>query len=285
MRQLTTLKLNFKFNKREKTLASVFLVFIVFFLYCQYVYIPQEKKIAAIKNDIKKKEDMINQMISQGYGNVSDLDAKIQGMDAEIEKLYQKVPNTENKSGLLVDFYNLAIKNHVVAQTITFGKLAHNDSFSRFQVSLEVLGTKQDVFNFIKGIEDYPRQSMISKIELEPKEGNMISAKILDEFYVLQEVKNDPLEYPFMDKKQGLNFLFDVFEQYNVTGEVYQSEDPTVKKNLDELPAGIATPARSNGVSELIFNSGGQSGSSVNNDEKKSKRRGKAQTLIPGLSR
>lgn len=240
---LSLKKPNVKLNlsKREKILASLFLLLAAFFLYYQYVFAVQEKNIAAIKNDIKSKEDMINQLTSQGYGDVSQLTVKIQEMDTEIEKFYEKIPNIANMPGLLVDFYKSAKKNNVSAQTITFGKLEVKDSYSSFLVSLDVLGTKSDVFNFIKEIEGYPRLSKISKIEFEPKEGNMILAKISDEFYVLNEVKADPLEYPFMDGQKSVGFVLDLFNQEEVAGvtaEIDQAGNIIVRNNGQTQRAG-----------------------------------------------
>ena len=113
-----------------------------------------------------------------GYGDVAQLTAKIEDLDNEIENFYEKVPNIKNVPGLLVDFYTSAKKNNVIAQTVTFGRLESKESYNSFQVSIDVLGAKRDVYSFIKEIEGYPRMSRISEVEFEPREGNMIMAKI-----------------------------------------------------------------------------------------------------------
>lgn len=210
---LKKLSVKLDLSRREKILVSLFLLLAVFFLYYQNVFAVQEKKITAIKNDIKIKEDMINQLTGQGYGNVSQLTARIQELDTEIEKFEERVPSIMNTPGLLVDFYKSARKNNVSAQTITFGKLEVKDNYSSFLVSLDVLGTKRDVFNFIKEVEGYPRLSKTLKVEFEPMEGHMILARISDEFYVMNEVKADPLKYPFMEGQKSVNFLLDLFKE------------------------------------------------------------------------
>lgn len=227
--KISNVKLNL--SKREKILASLFLLLAAFFLYYHYVFAVQEKKIAAIKKDIKSKEALIEQLTGQGCGNVSQLTARIQETDAEIEIFHRKVPNAKNSPGLLVEFYQSAKRNKVTAQTIVFGKLEAKDNYSSFLVSLDILGTKRDVFNFIKEIENYPRLSKISKIEFEPRDGNMILAKISDQFYVLHDVKPDPFAYPFMEGRRGSGALTALFNQYKVPGQVEQSGNPVMKDN------------------------------------------------------
>jgi Tfp pilus assembly protein PilO len=252
--KISNVKLNL--NKREKVLASLFLLMAAFFLYYHYVFVVQEKKIAAIKKDIKSKEAMIDQLIGQGYGNVSQLTARIQEMDAEIGVFHRKVPNAKNSPGLLVDFYQSAKENKVTAQTIVFGKLEAKDNCSSFLVSLDVLGAKRDVFNFIKEIESYPRLSKISKIEFEPGEGNMILAKISDQFYVLHDVKPDHFAYPFMEGRRGSGALTGLFNQYKVPGQVEQSANPVESSN-NPVPQ---TDRAGNTSEKLIPNAAGNTG-------------------------
>lgn len=255
MQPLKKLNVKLKLNKRKKILATLSLLLAVFFLYYQYFFAVQEKKISALRNDIKGKEDMINQLTNQGYGNVPQLNTRIQELDTEIRKFYVKVPNIKNIPGLLVDFYTSAKKNHVTAQTISFGKLEEKDNYGSFPVSLDVLGAKRDVLNFIKEIEGYPRLSRISKIEFEPREGDMILAKVSDKFFVLRDFKADPLDYPFMDGKHRPDLLYNLFKEYKVSGEVDQSGNLVVKDNLKEISSNTGRQAseagnyKNNGIS------------------------------------
>lgn len=205
------LKISLNLNKREKILAAVFLLSAVVFLYYQYIFTVQAEKIAAVREKIKTKEKLIAQLTSLGYNDLAQMKERIHELEADIDKLYAEVPRIKDTPGLLVDFYTLAKLNNITAETITFGKLEVKESYSSFPVSLDVSGTRHEVYGFIKEIEDYPRLSRISKIEFKPAENGMISAKITDEFYVLHEIATDPVEYPFLREEERPDFLFDIF--------------------------------------------------------------------------
>lgn len=158
-------------------------------------------------------------MKSQGYGNVTQFETRIEEIDQKLAEFNDVIPNIKDSPGLLVDFYNSARSNNVEAKSISFGKTEAKDNYSSFLVSLDVSGTKRSVYNFIKEIENYPRLSRISKVEFEPKEGDAILAKITDEFFILNDIKADPQEYPFVNEKGGFNFLFDIFGLYKAPGE------------------------------------------------------------------
>ncbi|MDF9409765.1 type 4a pilus biogenesis protein PilO [Pelotomaculum isophthalicicum JI] len=258
------LKVKLNLSKREKILVSVFLLITACFLYYQYVFTTQVKKINDLNKDIKTKESTINQLTSQGYADIPQLNNRILEMNKEIESFYKTVPNMQNIPGLLVDFYNSSKKNNVFAQTITFGKLEAKDNYSSFQVSLDVVGTKYNVLNFIKEIEAYPRLSRISKIEFEPQENNMILAKISDEFYVLHDVVADPLDYPFTEGKRSLNFLYDLFNQYKVAGEVDKNGNIIVKNNTINNANRVSASENNKAIIPSGNTSGNTTGSTAN---------------------
>lgn len=225
-------KVKLKLSKREKIFALLFLLMVVVYLYYNYVFVGQEKKIRSLERDIRSKENQIEQLTSQGYGDVSRLTDKIQAMNAEIEKIYLKVPNIKDTPGLLVKFYRSAAKNNVTAKTITFGKLESKGNYSSFTISLDVLGSRHDIINFIREIEDYPRMSRISKIEFDPMEDNMILARITDEFYVMHDVMPDPFEYSFMAGRQGQGAVTELFEHYELPERGGQNYKSSMKENM-----------------------------------------------------
>ena len=137
------------------------------------------------------------------YGEVSDLSAKVDKNVSLKEELQNKVnelkklkddlslasdvsqntvlsaiPIHFDEEGLLNLFSDLAIKNGMVLNGITFGISDSNVKegvVTKSSVNVNLVGDKSELVSFLKGIEGSPRKIVIKSITVQNGEGEMSS--------------------------------------------------------------------------------------------------------------
>lgn len=214
-------------SKREVILVLlVFLASTTFFCY-KFIFKPQWNEVKKLRAELDRQKQELDFRIKEGWNDISDLKARCEEIERQIKIIHMRVPNIKNEPQLLVDFYKTAKANNVMAETVKFSELkeVEGKNYSTFTVSTEVTGPTVNIYNFIKDIEEYPRLNRISEIKFEPQSSTWITCSLTVEFYVLHEVKPDPLDYPFMEGEYGKDRPYQIFGVYG-QGEEKAPQEP-----------------------------------------------------------
>ncbi|NTW04855.1 MAG: hypothetical protein HGA27_01875 [Peptococcaceae bacterium] len=230
------LKATWNLNRREKILIVLFLVLFGVFIYYKFLLSGQIFRIKQLKNEIYSNEIKMNNLIGKRYDKPGLLLAEINNIEEDFKKIYQRVPGNPDKLGLLVYFSRSIEKHNLYTPDIIFSKVIDKGNYSSFTISFDAKGSKFDMYSFIDEIENFPRLCRIMEIELVPLGNLNIAAKMKIEFYILNEVQSDPLEYPFMNMDDtgypSAPFsIFKVVEQKNVATDSELSNKNQASEN------------------------------------------------------
>lgn len=199
-------------SKREKVMLAAFLALLFSYLYYFFVLEGQLQRIEELRKEVARKEEIIREMYGRGYRDVSEMEEEIREYDRAIARARELVPNIKDTPGLLVDFYRMVKENHLYSESIAFGQLQAHKGYSTFTLKLKVKGPAGDVRNFLKEVESYRRALTINEVSFNPLPGGLLEADVGLVVFVMHDVAPDPLEYPFMGKRFGVEDFFDAFE-------------------------------------------------------------------------
>jgi len=225
-------------NKREIILVVILLLAGIIAGYYRFFFEPQWKNIQRIKADLNTQQQVLNQRKDQGWDDIGNLQLQTAEIWASIEKIYARVSNIKDEPTLLVDLYNMSVANRLVTESIKFGELLEvkGKGYSTFNITLEFLGSNINVYNFIDSLEKYTRLNRISEISFLPTSSGSSLCSLTVEFYVMHDVRPDPVLYPFMVGEMRQNLPYNMFDMY-------------LMKNPSLLKQGVQKP----GVAPLII--------------------------------
>jgi Tfp pilus assembly protein PilO len=250
MQLLEKLKANWNLNRREKILITIFLLLFLVFIYYKFFLSGQIARITQLRNEIYSNEMKINNMIGKRYDNPGLLIAETNYIEEDFKKIYQRVPGNPDKLGLLV-YFSRSIKRHNLnAPDIIFSRIIDKGDYSSFTISFDVVGGRFDIYSFIDEIENFPRLCRIREIELIPLDSLNISAKMKIEFYILNEVKSDPLEYPFMNI-DDTDYPSAPFSRFKIVEQKKVVTDSGVSDNIQSSGTKVSTEINTNSTRRL----------------------------------
>ncbi len=198
MQQLEKLKSKLILNKREKTLLIIFLAVFFVFLYTKFLLAEQVNNIAVLRDKYTTLENKKNSLVNLGYHEPQRFLSEIEGIEKDIQVLYERVPGNADTPLVLVQLHEMLKKYALTAPNIIFSQVKDKGDYSSFLVSMDVSGSKLGVYGFLEEIENFPRLCKIVELELNPVGTYGIKARAVIEFYVLNEVRPDPLDYSFI---------------------------------------------------------------------------------------
>ncbi|MFZ5646937.1 MAG: type 4a pilus biogenesis protein PilO [Bacillota bacterium] len=215
LRRSPVLKLS-SLSKRELILVALFLFAALLASYYKYIFEPQWNNIKKLKSELQSQQQVLSQRKAQGWDDIQSLKEQSDELREKIKKTYVKVTNIKDEPGLLVDFYKLSVTNNLTADTIKFSELKEADGkgYSTFNVTLDFIGLNRDIYNFIEALENYTRLNRVSDIKFQPLSPNVSQCSLAVEFYVLHEIKPDPLVYPFMAGEYRRDQPYKIFDLY-----------------------------------------------------------------------
>lgn len=203
-------------SKRELILVVLFLFVLLGGSYYKFIFEPHWSKINKLRSDLGTQQQILSQRKAQGWDDIQSLQEQSRQLREKIGKTYAKVTNIKNEPGLLVDFFKLSVANNLLADTIKFSELKEVDGkgYSTFSISLDFMGRNSDIYKFIQNLEDYSRLNRIAEVKFEPISSHSSKCSLTAEFYVLHEIKPDPLVYPFMAGEYRRNHPYKIFDIY-----------------------------------------------------------------------
>lgn len=270
-RRSPALKLS-SLSKREMILVALFLFAALAGVYYKFVFEPQWLKINKLKSDLMSQQQVLSQRKSQGWDDIQSLKEQSRQLREKINKSYARVANIKDEPGLLVYFYKLSTANNLLADTIRFSEMkeAGGKVYSTFYTSLDVIGLNRDIYRFIEGLEGYSRANRISEIKFEPLSSDTSKCSLTVEFYVLHEVKPDPLSYPFMAGELKRDHPYKIFDLYNKLNDIKMLLVPVLPGSAPvPIPAPtpkLETPSPPKAEAPRQLNIGGPMPTASNNE-------------------
>lgn len=232
-----------KISRREAVLAALLLFSCIIMLFYRFIFEPQWLVIKKLQADLQKGRQVLEQRLQQGWNDIPALNARSQEIKGRIENIYKMVPNIKNEPGLLVDFYELASLHQLHADVIEFGGLKEIEGkgYSVFKISLDINGTNDNIYSFIKSMEEYPRLNRLAEFKVSPRDSLESDCNLVFDIYVMHDVKPDPKAYPFIEGKYGWDQPYKIFDIYN-------QEDSSAYSSLSRkaVTEGIPVPLGKN---------------------------------------
>jgi Tfp pilus assembly protein PilO len=229
-------------SRREKILAALLTLCAIVMLYQRFILAPQLNKINQLKSEITKQENVLTTRVEQGWTDIPVLQARAKEIQKEIDELYLKAPNIVDEPNLLVDFYQLAKLNGLQAEVIKFEPVqkVENYNYSTISIHLEVTGLNYDIYNFIAALEQYHRLDKIYSVTFEPQDATTSICSFSVEFYILGEIKPDPMDYPFMSGQYGKDKPHQMFNILII--ETTENDGELTESNIEGTEAVPSQP-------------------------------------------
>ncbi|MCF8009771.1 MAG: type 4a pilus biogenesis protein PilO [Clostridiales bacterium] len=212
MLQMRNFKLT-SINKRQVTFVVILVAVLTFFCCYKFIIAPQWQKIEKLQVQLEKEKKELNFRMNQHWDDIPYLKKRCEEIKSEINKIHKKVPDIKNEPRLLVDLYNMAQRNNVTAGEVLFSEIREvkERNYSTFTVSTSITGTRINVYTFLRDIETYSRWNKISEIDFYPQSPSTCTCELTILFYVLPELQQSPLDYPFMKGKYGRGAPYKIF--------------------------------------------------------------------------
>ncbi len=146
---------------------GLILVFIIIDPLWSSVGILRER-ISSRKQEITKVEVLLSKK--------QELEKKYQEVQQDADRIFLSLPKEEDTSYLISQFSNMASRNGLLMESVTFERSAEDketSTFSTLTVDLKLSGTYSAFKGYLKDIEEGLRLMEVASIEFTPQRGTL----------------------------------------------------------------------------------------------------------------
>lgn len=242
-----------KLNNREKILLGVLALFALLYLCYQFVYIPQQERLASVQEENDNKK---NELLSLDLNSEKTLDEKILNEKKELINLSGDIFGYVDQEDIIFVLNKFWTKNNIVTKAVTFSEPepfsntdesepdAENEEIPQkasIQVNFEC--DYPSIIQFLHDIDTYERQLAVDNFTLHYKENILTGNMVINCYY-----------FPYLDKHKAPNvsmFKDDLIDK-SVNSNPFRFGTECTTKNID---LNISTDTKK----EVVQNSDGTS--------------------------
>ena len=116
---------------------------------------------------------------------------------------------------MLVKIYYLMLEHSMAGESISFSNITETPQFNYYNMSFMVTGQKNDIYQFVKQLENFEKILSIENIKFTMVDGSIMDANMNIRVYLLKGDGSEklPEDYDFMEGTYGtFKELFDKFK-------------------------------------------------------------------------
>ncbi|MGE5406028.1 MAG: hypothetical protein ACM3PP_13955 [Candidatus Saccharibacteria bacterium] len=231
-------------NKREKYLTLTFATMLIgYLLYSQYIEVHYNR-VLTLQNELTVIQESVTKV--QAYGSLDEIKRKTLSVQQEIYKYSNFAPQIKDTPGLLVTLHDLRTKYMLTPpqdtvnnkKQIEITDLVKVNNYYSFDITFALAGTSKNLYDFINELENIKRPLVIQHISITSPKIGMIQGEITVRVFVMDNVKSDPKNYPFMDTLPSGLMPYDMFgPSTSITNSLFNGGLPSVPTyNNNNMP-------------------------------------------------
>lgn len=203
-----------KLSKREIVLLLVLLVLGTGYLLYQYVYLDKQAQAASLEAGLDANRLMLEQLKADTKKE-ENYTEELTRLNQEIRSIERKIPYYKDMPGMLVKIYYLMLEHSMNGESISFSNITETPQFNYYNMSFMVTGQKNDIYQFVKQLENFEKILSIENIKFTMVDGSIMDANMNIRVYLLKGDGTEklPEDYDFMEGTYGtFKELFDKFK-------------------------------------------------------------------------
>lgn len=206
-------------SKREKILLVILGITIVSCSVYKFVYTPVMESVREQERMLEANKQVLEDLRNQFEKNESLLE-DLNRIENEINSYERKILYSKDMPGTFVDLYYLIHENKLSGDSISFGDVIEGQDYNSFTISFSVDGNKNNIYNFIKSLQNYKKEISISNITFQPTGNDEMKLSVTLKTYILKDAsEKGPEDYDFMNEKTGsFEQLLDMFKTDSLSG-------------------------------------------------------------------
>lgn len=155
-------------SSREQKLIVLGLVVVLSVGYYYYIYQPQTKRLAEVKQQIEQKVNDLR-VKSKRLEKKQELEQKYELLQQVLEKKESNFLQPGEDSKLIVDLGNLADQTGVELLSTKPGKPIKEDIYIQYPVNVSLKGTYSNIINFIEKAAELDYLTRFQKLHITSK--------------------------------------------------------------------------------------------------------------------
>lgn len=232
-------------SDRERIMAAALGALLIVFILYRFYFQPQYENLTKAKASMQESVTVVQEAKARGLGDVPRLIQALQDTERKVKSLYYRVPGYKDTPGFIVTLYNLAEdhdlylvanpedtskdkdksgaaeqsgKNSEESKTpggmLQFGELQQNGAYSSYDVTMVLMGTSQNVYEFIYDLERISRLVSVQTIAFVPVNKGVLSCELSIRVYVLGAGEPDPAPatYGFPNVESAIKEPYAMFQ-------------------------------------------------------------------------
>jgi len=234
-------KFNITMSKKEKNLLLILFFTLLFWLTYQFLFIPQQSKLAALYAE-KENYEMQLKILEQAISKDDKLKLEEESLKNNINEKSKKFYYNIDQPGLMQLLNTIIETSDLNITSMNFSQPSSLDfkgleEINAIGISLPFRGNYNALLSFLKAIENSSKKLLVEHLSISRDgEDNMINGQILLSAFSYGSGKATDSDYYYINAFTGYNSsnpfqVFDGFEETEVTedNEIYIDE---VKRDI-----------------------------------------------------
>lgn len=211
-----------KLTNREKLLLILLGVVVCGFLYYQFVFKPEYRRIKQLKDEYSQKTTLIQQLNTSKL-ELEEVNEEIENIEKEMAQKKGKLVNPIRLPDILSELDSVAAKNKLSIENIGFdggagavkgGSKANEDinKLTSMSITFDFSGKYSDFLNFMKYYEQHISMFITDAMEISAA-GSECKGKLS---FIVYSVKQDTVDFKYkatnQNKKKGNDELMGTME-------------------------------------------------------------------------
>lgn len=208
-------------SQREKIMVATVSVLLIGYLLFSFYFTPQQLALDLVKQQLTQTQGLVQDAKNRGLEDVSKLLEQIKSMEAQNRQMEMLVPASKNTPDLLVQLYDLSLKDKVVlgegtgsGGTMELGEVKQHETYADYDVHMILTDKGENIYKFVYDVARLDRMVSLNKVLITPEVGRKLKCDLTLRVYILGQTKPDPDpdSYPFVSERLVSPAPYDVFK-------------------------------------------------------------------------
>lgn len=172
-------------RRMELIIFGILILLIGIICYYQFVLSKQLADIADLKSQVEQKKELLNELMDVRKNRKSII-KQIENLDKELATLDAAIPDSSNSGEFSLGLYNYLKKQGITIKGISTQKEKQVGSYKCETISINIVGSKGKIMNFIRHLQKHERKIVISEVAFKIISTEEIDANLKINIYAMK---------------------------------------------------------------------------------------------------